>query len=401
MMSMSDLSLAGKRVLIREDFNVPIQAGRILDDTRLRAALPTISRALSAGARVMLVSHLGRPQEGQYDAALSLAPVATRLSELLRRDIALVKDWIDGVSVGPGQAALCENVRFEIGEKNNDDALARKIAALCDVYVNDAFGTAHRAEASTHGIAKYAPQVCAGPLLEAEIKALSQVLKQPARPLVAIVGGSKISTKLALLESLVETVDQLIVGGGILNTCLRAAGHAIGRSLVEEPLVEVASRLLGRAAARGAAIPLAEDVVCARESSETAPATVKNISDVAADDLILDVGPRTARRYIALLGQAQTIVWNGPLGVFEFDQFGQGTRAVAMAIAASQAYSLAGGGETLAAIAKYGIGERLSYISTGGGAFLEFLEGKTLPAVAILQERARAHPDYVHPSEGY
>ncbi|MGH8508186.1 MAG: phosphoglycerate kinase [Gammaproteobacteria bacterium] len=401
MMSMSDLNLAGKRVLIREDFNVPYQAGRILDDTRLRAACPTITKALSAGARVMLLSHLGRPQEGRYDAALSLAPVAIRLSELLHRDIALVKDWVNGISVEPGQAALCENVRFEIGEKTDDDAFARKIAALCDVYVNDAFATAHRAEASTHGIAKYAPQVCAGPLLEAEIKALSHALKQPARPLVAIVGGSKISTKLSLLDSLVETVDQLIVGGGILNTCLRAAGHPIGQSLVEEPLIEVASRLLARAAARGAAIPLAEDVVCATELSVTAAATVKNISDVAAGDLILDVGPRTAARYSALLGQAQTIVWNGPLGVFEFEQFGQGTRAIAMTIAASPAYSLAGGGETLAAIAKYGIGERLSYVSTGGGAFLEFLEGKTLPAIAILQERARAHPDYVHPSEGY
>ena len=399
MMKMEEFQLAGKRVLIREDFNVPIKNGRITDDIRIIAALPTIRQALAARARVILVSHLGRPVEGQYDEAFSLAPVAVRLSELLGRRVPLIKDWIQGVAVGEGELVLCENVRFEVGEKDNNHELARKMAALCDIYVNDAFATAHRAEASTHCIAKYAPRVCAGPLLVAEIEALGRALRAPARPLVAIVGGAKVSTKLKILESLAQKVDQLIVGGGILNTFLKAEGYPIGRSLYEEDWVETARGLLASTRDRGADIPLASDVVCANECSEQAQATTKAVGEVSADDMILDIGPQTAAHFAELLDRAATIVWNGPLGVFEFEPFGSGTRIIAEAIAQSQAFSIAGGGDTLAAIAKYGITDRISYVSTGGGAFLEYLEGKDLPAVAILEERARAQR--LHPSEGY
>jgi phosphoglycerate kinase len=399
MMKMEELQLTGKRVLIREDFNVPIKNGRLTDDTRIVAALPTIRQALAAQARVILVSHLGRPVEGQYDEAFSLAPVAVRLSELLGRKVPLIKDWTQGVTVGEGELVLCENVRFEVGEKNNNHELARNMAALCDIYVNDAFATAHRAEASTHCIAKYAPKVCAGPLLMAEIDALGRALRVPARPLVAIVGGAKVSTKLQVLEALAQKVDQLIVGGGILNTFLKAEGYPIGRSLYEEDLVELARGLLASTRDRGADIPLASDVVCANECSEQAQATTKAIGEVSADDMILDIGPQTAAHFAELLDRAATIVWNGPLGVFEFDPFGSGTQMIAEAIAQSQAFSIAGGGDTLAAIAKYGITDRISYVSTGGGAFLEYLEGKDLPAVVILEERARAQ--HLHPSEGY
>ena len=399
MMKMEEFQLAGKRVLIREDFNVPIKNGRITDDIRIIAALPTIRQALAARARVILVSHLGRPLEGQYDEALSLAPVAVRLSELLGQRVPLIKDWIHGVTVGEGEVVLCENVRFETGEKKNSHELARKMAALCDIYINDAFASAHRAEASTHCIAKYAPRVCAGPLLVAEIEALGRALRAPARPLVAIVGGAKVSTKLKILELLAQKVDQLIVGGGILNTFLKAEGYPIGRSLYEGDLVEIARGLLASARDRGADIPLASDVVCARECSEQAQATTKNIGEVSANDMILDIGPQTAARFAELLERAATIVWNGPLGVFEFDPFGSGTQTIGQAIARSPAYSIAGGGDTLAAIAKYGVTDRISYVSTGGGAFLEYLEGKELPAVAILEERARAQR--LHPSEGY
>ncbi|MDQ3959496.1 MAG: phosphoglycerate kinase [Pseudomonadota bacterium] len=399
MMKMEELQLTGKRVLIREDFNVPIKNGRLTDDTRIVAALPTIRQALAAQARVILVSHLGRPVEGQYDEAFSLAPVAVRLSELLGRKVPLIKDWTQGVTVGEGELVLCENVRFEVGEKNNNHELARNMAALCDIYVNDAFATAHRTEASTHCIAKYAPKVCAGPLLMAEIEALGRALRVPARPLVAIVGGAKVSTKLQVLEALAQKVDQLIVGGGILNTFLKAEGYPIGRSLYEEDLVELARGLLASTRDRGADIPLASDVVCANECSEQAQATTKAIGEVSADDMILDIGPQTAAHFAELLDRAATIVWNGPLGVFEFDPFGSGTQMIAEAIAQSQAFSIAGGGDTLAAIAKYGITDRISYVSTGGGAFLEYLEGKDLPAVVILEERARAQ--HLHPSEGY
>ncbi|MEZ5445687.1 MAG: phosphoglycerate kinase [Gammaproteobacteria bacterium] len=402
MLTMSEVKLAGRRVLIREDLNVPLEGGRITEDTRIRAALPTIERAASAGAKVMVMSHLGRPREGEHDPALSLQPVAARLSELLGKPVRLVKDWLHGgFEIDNGEVALLENVRFEVGEKKNDDSLARKMARLCDVFINDAFATAHRAESSTHGVAKYAPTACAGPLLEAEINALRQVRDNPMRPLVAIVGGSKVSTKLEVLTSLVEAVDQLIVGGGIANTFMKAAGLPVGKSLCEDDLLDTARQLIQRSAARGASIPIPTDVVCAKEFSATAAATTKRASEVAADDFILDIGPETTAAYVDLLKRACTIVWNGPLGVFEFDQFGNGTKALAEGIADSTAFSVAGGGDTLAAIAKYRVGARISYISTGGGAFLEYLEGKTLPAVAILQERARAMPGRLHPSEGY
>jgi phosphoglycerate kinase len=402
MLTMSEVKLGGRRVLIREDLNVPLEGGRITDDTRIRAALPTIQRTVSAGAKVMVMSHLGRPKEGQFDTELSMAPVAARLSELLGRPVRLVKDWLaGGFDVDNGEVVLFENVRFEVGEKKNDDNLARKMAGLCDVFVNDAFATAHRAEASTHGVAKYVPTACAGPLLEAEINALRAVKDKPSRPLLAVVGGSKVSTKLEVLTSLVEIVDQLIVGGGIANTFMKAAGLPIGKSLCEEDLLDTARRLMERSKARNASIPIPVDVVCAKEFAPTAAATTKSVEAVEPDDLILDIGPRTAQRYVELLGEARTIVWNGPLGVFEFDQFGNGTKSLAEGIADSAAFSVAGGGDTLAAIAKYGVGPRISYISTGGGAFLEYLEGKTLPAVAILQERARAMPGRQHPSEGY
>jgi len=385
---MSDIDLADKRVLIREDLNVPLRDGKVTNDTRIRASLPTVEQALTAGARVMLMSHLGRPEEGKYDDAFSLAPVAERLSELLGRPVPLRRDWLDGVEVGPGEVVMCENVRFNAGEKDDDEALARRMAALCDVFVMDAFGTAHRAQASTHGVARLAPVACAGPLLAAEIEALERALAEPARPMVAIVGGAKVSGKLEVIESLLEKVDRLIVGGGIANTFIAAAGHAVGNSLVETDLVPVAEKLVQTARKRGTEIPLPQDVVVGTSASDDAEALTKPVDAVEAGEMILDIGPRTADDYAALLREAGTIVWNGPVGVFEIEQFSQGTRAVARAVADSDAFSLAGGGDTLAAIDKYGVTERISYISTGGGAFLEFLEGKKLPAIAVLEERA-------------
>ncbi len=382
--------LAGKRVFIRADMNVPQDdAGRITEDTRIRASVPAIQMALDAGAAVMVTSHLGRPTEGEFKPADSLAPVAQRLSELLGREVKLIANWVDGgFEVAPGTVVLLENCRVNKGEKKDNDELARKMAALCDVYVNDAFGTAHRAEATTHGIAKYAPVACAGPLLAAELEALGKALNAPARPLVAIVAGSKVSTKLTILQSLADKVDHLIVGGGIANTFMLAAGLPIGKSLAEADLVGQARSIIDAMAARGASVPIPTDVVCAKEFSATAEATVKAASDVAADDMILDIGPQTAAKLAEQLAGAGTIVWNGPVGVFEFDQFGHGTETLARAIAAAKGFSIAGGGDTLAAIAKYGIADQVSYISTGGGAFLEFLEGKTLPAVDVLQQRA-------------
>ena len=387
---MADLDLAGKRVLIREDLNVPIQNGVVTSDARIRAALPTLRLALDAGARVIILSHLGRPEEGKFDPELSLVPVASKLSELLGKPVTLVKDWLGGVNVEPGHAVLCENVRFNKGEKKDAEALARQMAALCDVFVMDAFGTAHRAEASTHGVARFAPIACAGPLLVAELEALERALAKPARPMVAIVAGSKVSTKLTVLEALLDKVDKLIVGGGIANTFLAATGVKIGKSLQEKDMLEVARRLLEHARARGVDIPLPVDVVVARELAATAHADVRPVGQVADDELILDIGPDTAEQFAETLKSAGTIVWNGPVGVFEFDQFGEGTKTIADAIASSKAFSLAGGGDTLAAIEKYGVEDGISYISTGGGAFLEFVEGKTLPAVAILEQRAAA-----------
>jgi len=381
---MTDVDLRGKRVLMRLDLNVPIADGEVSDDTRIRASLPGIRQALDAGAQVMLMSHLGRPEEGVRDEAFSLAPVAVKLSALLNRDVPL-EDWDNAAR---GDLVLLENVRFNAGEKQNDDALAKKMAALCDIFVMDAFGTAHRAQASTYGVARFAPTACAGPLLMAELDALAAALKDPARPMVAIVGGSKVSSKLTVLESLLEHVDQLIVGGGIANTFLKAAGYEVGRSLCEDALVDTARALMHASATSGAGIPLPEDVVVSDALSADAKARLVDVDDVGAEDLILDIGPASANALAELLGSAGTIVWNGPVGVFEFDQFGEGTRRIAEAIAASSAFSIAGGGDTLAAIAKYGVADRISYISTGGGAFLEFLEGKKLPAVAILEERA-------------
>ena len=382
--------LQGKRVFIRADMNVPQDdAGHITEDTRIRASVPAIQAALKAGAAVMVTSHLGRPTEGELKAEDTLAPVAQRLSELLGKPVALKQNWVDGVSVAPGEVVMLENCRVNIGEKNNSDELAKKMAALCDVYVNDAFGTAHRAEATTHGIAKFAPIACAGPLLAAELDALGKALGQPAKPLAAIVAGSKVSTKLTILKSLSSKVDRLIVGGGIANTFMLAAGLPIGKSLAEPDLVGEAKAIIDIMAARGATVPIPTDVVCATEFSPTAVATVKSVNDVAADDMILDIGPKTADVLAAQLLDAGTIVWNGPVGVFEFDQFGHGTQTLAMAIARSSGFSIAGGGDTLAAIAKYGIADKVGYISTGGGAFLEFLEGKVLPAVEILEQRAQ------------
>ncbi|HEY0178634.1 MAG TPA: phosphoglycerate kinase [Dokdonella sp.] len=385
---MSDLDLAGRRVLIREDLNVPIEDGRITSETRILAALPTLKLALERGAAVMVTSHLGRPKEGRWSAEDSLAPVAERLGERLGREVPLIKDWVDGVDVAPGELVLLENCRMNVGEGKDDEALSRKYAALCDVYVMDAFGTAHRAQASTHGAIRFAKVACGGPLLMAELDALAKALEQPARPLLAIVAGSKVSTKLTLLESLVAKVDQLIVGGGIANTFVAAAGHAVGKSLVEPDLVDTAKKIIAAAKARGADVPIPSDVVVAPEFKADAPATVKRVDAVGAGDMILDIGPDTARRYAELIARAGTVVWNGPVGVFEFDAFGRGTETLARAIAASDAFSIAGGGDTLAAIEKYGVAERISYISTGGGAFLEFLEGKELPAVAALNARA-------------
>ena len=386
---MQEVALRGKRVFIRSDLNVPVDAGAIGDDTRIRASLPAYRLALEQGAALMATSHLGRPKEGEFSQADSLAPVAERISELLGREVPLVRDWVGGVDVKPGSMVLLENCRFNKGEKKDDEGLARKMAALCDVYVNDAFGTAHRAEASTHGIARFAPVACAGPLLAAELDALGRALASPKRPLVAIVAGSKVSTKLTILKSLAAKVDQLIVGGGIANTFMLAAGLPIGKSLVEADLAPEAKEILVMMEARGAAVPVPADVVCGKALAADTPAQAKAARDVADDDMILDIGPQTASAYASILRRAGTIVWNGPVGVFEIDAFGNGTRAVAEAIAASSAFSIAGGGDTLAAIAKYGISDRIGYISTGGGAFLEFLEGKTLPAVAALEERAR------------
>ncbi|MBS0592807.1 MAG: phosphoglycerate kinase [Proteobacteria bacterium] len=380
---------AGKRVFIRADLNVPQDdQGRITEDTRIRASLPCIRMALDAGAAVMVTSHLGRPTEGQFRSEDSLAPVAAHLAGLLGRAVRLERDWVDGVAVAPGEVVLLENCRLNKGEKKNDDALARKLAALCDIYVNDAFGTAHRAEATTYGIARFAPVACAGPLLAAEIDAIGQALAQPKRPLLAIVAGSKVSTKLTILQSLAAKVDGLIVGGGIANTFLLAEGLPIGKSLAEAALVDEARAVIAAMKARGAAVPIPVDVVTAKEFKADAPAAVKAVAEVAADDLILDIGPQTAAALAAQLRSAGTIVWNGPVGVFEFDAFAHGTETVARAIAASSAFSIAGGGDTLAAIAKYGIERDIGYISTGGGAFLEVLEGKTLPALEILGRRA-------------
>ncbi len=386
---MTDLDLRGKRVFIRADLNVPQDdAGNITDDTRIRASVPALRQALKAGAAVMVTSHLGRPTEGEFRPEDSLAPVAQRLSELLGMPVPLKANWVDGVDVKPGQVVLLENCRVNKGEKKNDDALARKMAALCDVYVNDAFGTAHRAEATTHGIAKYAPIACAGPLMSAELDALGKALRDPKRPLVAIVAGSKVSTKLTILGELAKKVDQLIIGGGIANTFMLASGLPIGKSLAEADLAGEARNIMAIIKAKGGSVPIPVDVVCAKEFSAEARATVKDAKDVVADDLILDIGPKTAAHFAAILGKAGTIVWNGPVGVFEFERFGEGTKTLAQAIAGSPAFSIAGGGDTVAAIAKYGIEKKIGYISTGGGAFLEFLEGKKLPAVEILEARA-------------
>ena len=382
-LKMTDFNLADRRVLIREDLNVPIKDGKVSSDARIRAAIPTLELALKAGAKVIVMSHLGRPTEGQYEEEFSLAPVAARLGELLGRNVPLMKDWQAGVQVGAGELVLLENVRFNKGEKKDNEELARAYASLCDVFVMDAFGTAHRAEASTHGVAKFATVACAGLLLAAELDSLEKALKKPARPLVAIVGGSKVSTKLTVLENLADKVDQLIVGGGIANTFLAAAGLPVGKSLCEHDLIPAAKTLLEKTK-----VPLPVDVVVGKEFNENAAATIKRVEDVAADDMIFDIGPQSAAQLAALLKDAKTILWNGPVGVFEFDQFGAGTKTLAEAIAASAAFSSAGGGDTLAAIDKYGIGEQVSYISTGGGAFLEYVEGKVLPAVAVLEQRA-------------
>ena len=378
--NMTDLDLAGKRVLIRQDLNVPVKDGKVTSDVRIQASLPTIQLALEAGAKVMVMSHLGRPTEGEFAEEFSLQPVANHLASLLNKDVPLVKDWLEGVDVAEGELVLCENVRFNIGEKKDNKELSQKMAALCDIYVMDAFGTAHRAQASTHGVAKFAPVACAGPLLANELEALAKAVDNPEAPVVAIVGGSKVSTKLTVLDSLKELADQLIVGGGIANTFLAAAGFPVGKSLYEEDLLEDAKRLM-----KETNIPLPTDVVVAKAFSEDAEATIKAAADVAEDDMILDIGPETQQAFNKILNSAKTIVWNGPVGVFEFDQFGEGTKSMALAIAESSAFSIAGGGDTLAAVDKYGIKEQISYISTGGGAFLEFLEGKTLPAVAALE----------------
>jgi phosphoglycerate kinase len=383
---MTDLDLRGRRVLIREDLNVPLKDGRVASDTRLAAAAPTLRSALDRGARVMVMSHLGRPKEGAFDASASLAPVAARLSELLACEVPLAADWLDGVDVEPGKIVLCENVRFNVGEKANDEILARRMAALCDVFVMDAFGTAHRAQASTSGVAEYAPVACAGPLLMAELEALSAALENPRRPLVAIVGGAKVSSKLEVLRTLSAKVDQLILGGGIANTVIAATGVDIGRSLVERDLLDFAARLLNGEFG-DAAIPLPTDVVVASSLGADARGQLKQVGDIAPDDMILDLGPATVERYAAVVAAAGTVVWNGPLGVFEHPEFAAGTKRIAEAVAAGSGFSIAGGGDTLAAVEQFGISDKVSYISTGGGAFLEFLEGKQLPAVAVLERR--------------
>lgn len=385
--AMMDLELANRRLLIRQDLNVPIRDGVISNDSRIRASIPTLQHALKAGAAVMVMSHLGRPTEGQPEEQYSLQVIADALSALLGQPVPLTKDWIDGVTVEPGQIVLCENVRFLAGEKKCDEALSKKMAALCDVFVMDAFGTAHRAQASTYGVAKYAPIACAGPLLAAELDALGKALDHPKRPMVAIVGGSKVSTKLTLLEQLLDKVDQLVVGGGIANTFIAAAGYSIGKSLYEADLVDTAKNLIAQSQQRGAEIPIPTDVVCAKEFSDQATAEIKPVDQIAADDLVLDIGPKTAAALAEVMTKAGTIVWNGPVGVFEIAQFAEGTKVLGDAIAKSSAFSIAGGGDTVAAIEAFNIAEQVSYISTGGGAFLEFLEGKTLPAVDILQQR--------------
>src|SRR5690554_1026427 len=383
-LKMTDLDLAGKRVLIREDLNVPVKDGQVTSDARIRASLPTIEVALKAGAKVMVMSHLGRPTEGEYEEKYSLAPVAEHISKLLQRPVPLVQDWLDGgFDVAEGELVLLENVRFNPGEKKDNEELSKKMAALCDVYVMDAFGTAHRAQASTHGVGKFAPIACAGPLLANELDALAKALDNPARPMAAIVGGSKVSTKLEVLNALSEKCDQLIVGGGIANTFLAAAGKPVGKSLCEHDLIPAAKALMEKVN-----IPLPVDVVVAKEFAETAEAVIKSADDVAEDEMILDIGPESAKNLAALLTSAGTIIWNGPVGVFEFDQFGEGTKALSLAIANSAGFSIAGGGDTLAAVDKYDIADKISYISTGGGAFLEFVEGKVLPAVAMLEQRA-------------
>ncbi|NKB36367.1 MAG: phosphoglycerate kinase [Gammaproteobacteria bacterium] len=383
---LSDVELSGKKVLMRVDYNVPLDGNRVTDDTRLRATLASLERVLTAGASLILMSHLGRPEAGRFDEALSMKPVAERLSSLLNKEVLLVDNWKTGVNLNPGEVVMLENIRFESGETENDEQLAKQLAALCDVFVNDAFATAHRAQASTHGVARFAKTACAGPLLKAEIDALAKAFKDPASPMVAIVGGSKVSTKLTVLESLMDKIDQLIIGGGIANTFLKAKGYNIGNSLCEDELISAAKNLFSLAEKQGKQIPLPIDVVCAKEFSNDAKAIVRMIEDVKDDDLILDVGPQTSALYAGFLKKASTIVWNGPLGVFEFDQFGEGTQTLAETIAASKAFSVAGGGDTLAAISKYNVADKISYISTGGGAFLEFLEGKTLPAIHILEK---------------
>ncbi|KJY86208.1 phosphoglycerate kinase [Pseudoalteromonas piscicida] len=386
---MADLDLNGKRVLIREDLNVPIKDGKVASDARIRAALPSIKLALEKGAKVMVMSHLGRPTEGEYDAQYSMQPVVDYLNDALSQDVRLVTDYLDGVDVQDNEVIVFENVRFNVGEKKDDEVLAKKLAALCDVYVMDAFGTAHRAQASTHGVGLYAEVACAGPLLAAELDALGKALDNPARPLVAIVGGSKVSTKLTVLDSLSKVVDQLVTGGGIANTFIAAAGNPVGKSLYEADLIPEANKLVAAARANDGDIPVPTDVVVGNEFSESAVATIKDVSEVSDEDMIFDIGPDTATQLADIIANAGTVVWNGPVGVFEFDQFGNGTEAIANAIAKSSAFSIAGGGDTLAAIDKYGVEQDISYISTGGGAFLEFLEGKTLPAVAMLEQRAR------------
>ena len=383
-LKMTDLDLSGKRVLIREDLNVPVKDGQVTSDARILASMPTIRLALAEGAKVMATSHLGRPTEGEYDEAFSLKPVADYISKLLGKEVRLIKDWLDGdFEVAEGELVILENVRFNAGEKKNNEELSRKMAALCDVYVMDAFGTAHRAQASTHGVGQFAPVACAGPLLQGELDALAKALDAPAKPMTAIVGGSKVSTKLTVLESLSEVCDQLIVGGGIANTFLAAAGKPVGKSLYEEDLIPQAKALMEKCD-----IPLPIDVVVGKNFDENEPAVIKMAEDVADDDMIFDVGPKTAELFGNILKDARTIVWNGPVGVFEFDQFGEGTKSLSLAIAESPAFSIAGGGDTLAAVDKYGIKEQVSYISTGGGAFLEYVEGKKLPAVAMLEARA-------------
>ncbi|KJY98043.1 phosphoglycerate kinase [Pseudoalteromonas piscicida] len=386
---MADLDLNGKRVLIREDLNVPIKDGKVASDARIRAALPSIKLALEKGAKVMVMSHLGRPTEGEYDAQYSMQPVVDYLNDALSQDVRLVTDYLDGVDVQDNEVIVFENVRFNVGEKKDDEVLAKKLAALCDVYVMDAFGTAHRAQASTHGVGLYAEVACAGPLLAAELDALGKALDNPARPLVAIVGGSKVSTKLTVLDSLSKVVDQLVTGGGIANTFIAAAGNPVGKSLYEADLIPEANKLVAAARANDGDIPVPTDVVVGNEFSESAVATIKDVSEVSDEDMIFDIGPDTATQLADIIANAGTVVWNGPVGVFEFDQFGNGTEAIANAIAKSSAFSIAGGGDTLAAIDKYGVEQDISYISTGGGAFLEFIEGRTLPAVAMLEQRAR------------